>query len=84
MTLHSCEWHAAPARIYGPLNPTKFRLINHADFPVILSLVGPENYLVIEGQTRYIYSLLLIITTTSGCLAVNRFDRIPPYGVTVT
>ena len=45
---------------------------------------GAENYLVIEGQTRYIYSLLFMKTTTCGCLAVNIFDRIPPYGVTVT
>jgi len=31
---------------------------------------GPENYLVIEGQTRYICSLLFIKTTTCGCLSI--------------
>jgi hypothetical protein len=46
LTLHSCEWYEHPARIHGPLNPVKYKIINHASFPVIMTLIGPENYLV--------------------------------------
>ncbi len=68
LILHSCEWFTDPARIYGPLNPTKYKLINHASFPIILTLIGPENYLVtvnpgvnrvklVSGNYRYSYFL---------------------------
>ncbi len=46
LTLHSCAWYEDPARIHGPLNPVKYKLVNHASFPLILTLIGPENYLV--------------------------------------
>lgn len=44
--MRSCEWHADPAREFGANNVVEFRLINHASFPIILSLVGPTNYLL--------------------------------------
>jgi len=52
--VRSCEWHASPARIYGGLNPVNFTLVNHASFPMILTLLGPENYLVTvqPGENR--------------------------------
>lgn len=46
LTLHSCEWFTQPARIYGQPNPVKFRIVNQASFPIILTLIGPESYLV--------------------------------------
>jgi hypothetical protein len=46
LTLRGCEWYDDPARIHGPLNPVKYKLVNHASFPLILTLIGPENYLV--------------------------------------
>ncbi len=80
--LHSCEWFTDPARIYGPLNPTKYKLINHASFPVILTLIGPENYLVtvnpgvnrvklVSGNYRYSYFLDYHIISGSMYVPVN-------------
>jgi hypothetical protein len=66
LVLHSCEWHLDPVRKYAQPNPVKFRIINHASFPVIMTLIGPESYLVtvnpginvltlISGNYRYSY-----------------------------
>ncbi|MEA3351227.1 MAG: hypothetical protein U9Q82_11440 [Chloroflexota bacterium] len=46
LTLHGCEWYTSLVREYGGLQPVKYRIINHASFPLILTLIGPENYLV--------------------------------------
>ena len=52
--LRSCEWYASPARVHGGLNPVNFVIVNHASFPMILTLIGPENYLVTidPGENR--------------------------------
>jgi hypothetical protein len=66
LVMHSCEWHLEPARNYAQPNPVKFRIINHASFPIIMTLIGPESYLVtvdpginvftmISGNYRYSY-----------------------------
>jgi len=66
LVMHSCEWHLSPARNYAQPNPVKFRIINHASFPIIMTLIGPESYLVtvdpginvftlISGNYRYSY-----------------------------
>lgn len=66
LILHSCEWHVDPVRNYTQPNPVKFRIINHASFPVIMTLIGRESYLVtvdpginvfmlISGNYRYSY-----------------------------
>jgi hypothetical protein len=46
ITLHGCEWYASPARIYEKPVPVKFQVINHASFPLILQIVGPEGALL--------------------------------------
>jgi len=82
LTLHSCEWFTDPARIYGPLNPAKYKLINHASFPIILTLIGPENYLVtvypgvnrvklVAGNYGYSYYLDYQIVSGSMYVPVN-------------
>jgi hypothetical protein len=64
--MRSCEWYDSPARIYGGLNPVNFTLINHASFPMIVTLLGQENYLItvqpgenrvrlIAGSYEYMY-----------------------------
>jgi hypothetical protein len=66
LVLHSCEWFVNPARIYGQQNLVKFKIVNQASFPVILTLIGPENYLVtvepginvftvVSGSYKYTY-----------------------------
>lgn len=66
LVMHSCEWHLSPARNYAQPNPVKFRIINHASFSIIMTLIGPESYLVtvdpginvftlISGNYRYSY-----------------------------
>jgi hypothetical protein len=66
LVLHSCEWFTHPARIYGKPNPVKFRIVNHASFPVIMTLIGQENYLItinpglnvvtlVSGSYKYSY-----------------------------
>ncbi len=52
--MYSCEWYDSPDRVFGAANVANFRLINHASFPIILSLVGPENYLITvsPGENR--------------------------------
>jgi hypothetical protein len=46
VTLHGCEWYAHPARTYDKPVPVKFKIINHASFPLILQIVGPEGALL--------------------------------------
>jgi hypothetical protein len=46
ITLHGCEWHSHPARSYDKPVPVKFKIINHASFPLILQIVGPEGALL--------------------------------------
>jgi hypothetical protein len=46
ITLHGCEWYAHPARTYDKPVPVKFRIVNHASFPLILQIVGPEGALL--------------------------------------
>ncbi len=56
--LRSCEWHASPARVHGEPNPVNFHIINHASFPMILTLIGPENYLVTANPGRNTFQLV--------------------------
>ncbi len=58
LILHSCEWFTHPARIYGHPNPVKFRIVNHASFPIIMTLIGPENYLVTVNPGVNIFTLV--------------------------
>jgi hypothetical protein len=58
LILHSCEWHLSPARNYALPNPVKFRIINHASFPVIMTLIGPESYLVTADPGVNIFTLI--------------------------
>ena len=46
ITLHGCEWYTNPARTYDKPVPVKFKIINHASFPLIVQLVGPEGALL--------------------------------------
>ena len=45
-TMHGCEWFASPARTYDKPVPVKFKVINHASFPIILQIVGPQGALL--------------------------------------
>jgi hypothetical protein len=58
LILHSCEWFTHPARIYGHPNPVKFRIVNHASFPLIMTLIGPENYLVTANPGVNVFTLV--------------------------
>jgi hypothetical protein len=58
LILHSCEWFAHPARIYGQPNPVNFKIVNHASFPIILTLIGPESYLVTANPGVNIFTLV--------------------------
>ncbi len=78
--LYSCEWYDSPDRVYGAANVADFRLINHASFPIILSLVGPENYLltVNPGENRvrlvvgvYKYSYFMDFQQVTGTFFVS-------------
>lgn len=46
ITMHGCEWYTHPARTYDKPVPVKFKIINHASFPLILQIVGPEGALL--------------------------------------
>jgi hypothetical protein len=58
LILHSCSWFTHPARIYGHPNPVKFRIVNHASFPIIMTLIGSENYLVTVNPGVNIFTLV--------------------------
>ena len=58
LVLHSCEWFQDPQRIYGKPNPVKFRIVNHASFPIIMTLIGPENYLVTVNPGVNVFTLI--------------------------
>lgn len=81
LTLHNCEWYEDPARIHGPLNPVKYKIINHASFPLIMTLIGPENYLVTADPGvnilqlvagSYKFSYYLDYQTHSGSMFVPK------------
>jgi hypothetical protein len=44
LMLHGCEWWESLERIYAKPVPIKVRIINHGNFPVDITLVGPETY----------------------------------------
>ena len=44
LMLHGCEWWDSLERIYQKPVPIKVRIINHGNFPVDITLVGPETY----------------------------------------
>ncbi len=78
--MYSCEWYDSPDRVFGAANVASFRLINHASFPIILSLVGPENYLltVNPGENRvrlvvgvYKYSYFMDFQQVTGSFFVS-------------
>lgn len=56
--IRSCEWYLDPAREFGALNPVKFHINNHASFPLILTLIGPQNYLLEVGSGSNRYELI--------------------------
>lgn len=58
LILHSCEWFTEPARTYGQPNPVKFRVVNQASFPVIMTLIGPENYLVTVNPGINVFTMI--------------------------
>jgi len=58
LVLHSCEWFLEPARSYAQPNPVKFRIVNHASFPIIMTLIGPENYLVTVNPGTNVFTLV--------------------------
>ena len=58
LVLHSCEWFQEPQRIYGQPNPVKFRIYNQASFPIIMTLIGPENYLVTVNPGTNVFTLI--------------------------
>ena len=45
-SMRGCEWYASPARTYDKPVPVKFKVINHASFPIILQIVGPQGALL--------------------------------------
>ncbi len=58
LVLHSCEWFLEPARNYGQPNPVKFRIINQSSFPIYMTLIGPENYLVTVDPGINVFTLI--------------------------
>ncbi len=58
LLLHSCEWHIQPARFYSQPVPVRFRIANHASFPVIMTLIGPESYLVTVNPDMNIFQVV--------------------------
>jgi hypothetical protein len=58
LVMHSCEWFLEPARNYSQPNPVKFRIVNQASFPIYMTLIGPENYLVTVNPGINVYTLI--------------------------
>ena len=56
--LRGCEWYSHPARTYDKPVPVKFRIVNHASFPLILQLVGPEGALIEVNPGVNLYTLI--------------------------
>jgi hypothetical protein len=56
--LHSCEWFSDPVRVYGSGSVVNFKIIDHASFPLILTLIGPENYLVTVNPGVNIFTMV--------------------------
>jgi hypothetical protein len=58
LVLHSCEWHTQPARFYSQPVPVKFRIANHASYPIIMTLIGPESYLVTVNPDMNVFQIV--------------------------
>jgi hypothetical protein len=58
ITLHGCEWYDHPARVYAKPVPVKFKIVNHASFPLILQIVGPQGALLTVNPGVNIYNLI--------------------------
>ena len=58
ITLHGCEWYTHPARTYDKPVPVKFKIVNHASFPLILQIVGPEGALLEVSPGVNLYTLI--------------------------
>ncbi len=56
--IRGCEWYSHPARIYDKPVPVKFRIVNHASFPIILQIVGPEGALLEVNPGVNLYQLI--------------------------
>ena len=56
--MRGCEWYSHPARTYGKPVPVKFKIINHASFPLILQIVGPEGALLDVKPGTNVYTLI--------------------------
>ena len=57
-TMHGCEWYTSPARTYDKPVPVKFKIINHASFPVVLQIVGPEGALLNINPGANVFTLI--------------------------
>ncbi len=57
-TMHGCEWFASPARTYDKPVPVKFKVINHASFPVVLQIIGPQGDLLDINPGVNLFSLI--------------------------
>lgn len=58
LVLHSCEWFLEPARNYSQPNPVKFRIVNQSSFPIYMTLIGQENYLLTVNPGINVYTLI--------------------------
>ena len=56
--IRGCEWYSHPARTYDKPVPVKFRIVNHASFPLILQIVGPQGALLDVNPGVNLYSLI--------------------------
>ncbi len=54
LIMRSCEYYASPVAEFGAQNVVSFRIINHASFPIILTIIGPMNDLIeiTPGENR--------------------------------
>jgi len=46
LLIRSCEYYLSPVFEFSAANVVSFRIINHASFPLILSVIGPMNDLI--------------------------------------
>lgn len=46
LIMRSCEYYSSPVAEFGAQNVVSFRIINHASFPIILTIIGPINDLI--------------------------------------
>ncbi len=80
LILPSCEVFVSPEYIYGASNIANFNFINHASFPLILTIIGPMNDLIeiSPGINRadlvvgvYTYSYYIDYEVISGTFIVT-------------